>query len=59
MKVSETKAVFAAVKQNVAVYIETKGEGVQVGLDNFSEEMLDKFDSLYEREVNRLNVVAV
>lgn len=54
MKVAEMKVVFEVVKMNVSVFLDTKGEGELVGLEGFTETMLDKFDQLYEYEVSRI-----
>ena len=47
MKVLEVKNVMQAVQKNISIHKDTCGEGCLVGIDDFTEEMLDKFFSLY------------
>lgn len=51
MKANELKAVTEAVNLNVKNFKLTKGDNTLVGLDNFTEEMLEIFDLWYDREI--------
>lgn len=57
MKASNQKLVLQAVQKNIRIYVETKGEGCLVGLDDFTEEMETLFDNMFGYEVERLNAV--
>ena len=55
MKVAQHKAVFAAVNTNIAIHINTNGEGDLVGIEDFDDAMFELFYALYEREIKRLS----
>ena len=55
MKVAQHKEVFAAVQANVKIHVATNGEGDLVWIDDFTDEMFNKFYALYEREIKRLS----
>lgn len=54
MKATELAMVTAAVKVNVSNFKATKGDNSLIGLDNFTEEMLEIFDLWYDREIAKL-----
>lgn len=54
MKATELKAVTEAVTLNVSNYKASKGENTLEGLDTFTEEMLEMFDTWYDREIAKL-----
>lgn len=54
MKPTQLKTVITAVRSNVSLLKATKGESPLVGLEGFTEEMLEVFDSLYDVEVSKL-----
>ena len=56
MTFNELKAVFAAVRLNVQLATESKGESVIVGVEGLTEKQLDIFDAEYDREMSRLNI---
>lgn len=55
MKALQIKEVVQALQKNVQIYISTQGEGMLVGLDDFTDEMLDKFDLMFSLEIDKLN----
>lgn len=54
MKSNELKAVTEAVNMNVANFKTAKGENTLTGLEGFTEEMLEAFDTWYDREIAKL-----
>lgn len=56
MTFNELKAVFTAVRLNVQLAVESKGESVIVGIEGLTEKQLDIFDAEYDREMSRLNI---
>lgn len=54
MPISEFKTVLEAVKLNISLLRESNGEALIVGLEGFSEPMLNLFDDLYDLEAARL-----
>jgi len=54
MKANELAMVTAAVNLNVKNFKLTKGENNLVGLEGFTEEMLEAFDTWYDREIAKL-----
>ena len=54
MKATELAKVIEAVKLNTKLFKLTKGDNTLVGLDNFSQKMLDAFDYWYDMEVANL-----
>lgn len=53
MKALETKSVLQAVQANLNSFILTQGKSEIVGTDDFTEEMLDKFDLLLDQAIAR------
>lgn len=54
MKANELAMVTAAVKVNVSNFKTSKGENTLVGLEDFTQEMLEMFDTWYDREIAKL-----
>ena len=54
MKATELAMVTEAVKLNVANFKATKGENTVMGVEEFTEEMIEIFDTWYDREVAKL-----
>ena len=54
MKTNELKAVTEAIKTNVDNFKVCKGENTLVGLEEFTEEMIEIFDTWYDREIAKL-----
>lgn len=57
MKVAQLKEVIKSVQANVALTRMSDGKAMIVGLENFSDEMLTKFDQLYDAEMSRIIAV--
>ena len=54
MKATELSMVTEAVKLNVANFKATKGENTVMGVEEFTEEMIEIFDTWYDREIAKL-----
>lgn len=54
MKPTQLKTIIKAVHSNISLLKSTKGESPLVGLEGFTSEMLEVFDSLYDAEVSKL-----
>ena len=54
MKANELEAMIKAVKTNVSNFKDTRGENTLEGLEHFTAEMLDAFDTWYDREIAKL-----
>lgn len=54
MKANQMHLIIAAVRSNISLLKASKGEAALVGLEEFSDKMLEIFDSLYDAEVAKL-----
>ena len=54
MKMHEIKMVNETVKNNLSYFVGCKGNNEVVGLDGFTPEMMEWFDSLYDYETAQL-----
>ncbi len=55
MKVAQMNQVIVAVKLNVEIYHNTKGEGFIVGVEEFTPAQLKMFDALLDQEIYQAN----
>ena len=55
MNTFEMKQVHVALRMNLDLYVQSKGESLQVGTENFTEKQCELFDEHFDYEVNRIN----
>lgn len=54
MKANQMRIVIAAVRSNISLLKASKGEGTLIGLEGFTPQMLEIFDSLYDQEASKI-----